>query len=1372
MKLLFGRILNHITCSIRFFRRVFYIHSSVMTTTFESFQRELHTIRDDSRDDIKKITQLAHRCAGEVEEVVRTISKFIRKQPFPKKLYGFYILDSIIKVESAMTVDFRRLFANCIVGLFLNTFTKADSNTRKRLYKCRSTWQKLLPQGILYHLDMTVRDIDPSWPLEHQNQRLRDQNRRCHDQLKALTTVAENNRHWRKSLLLSQSVTGALPVMLDHNRTSDDSGLTSDETSGENQHQATVTATSNSATRLPFSNKIHHYIPSANTSFVKNTAPTDLMTQSTSALMKRSPRQGRRPNAFPKTNIHVNPMSVSKAKSVKSSESDSPDSPPSTTDSSPWEVKSIIGNSNVEPTPVAPVPAPRRVKPAVPLRPMVIERDSLNSYADQEDDYGEYEEDDDEIFDEVDSPTTVEPSEPRRLPRCGVNATLANKDYVNLKDFVVVKDEPEGAMAHVYSDIIKTNAAPALPRHQPLIQFEAKLFRTAEKCLSIVDEVNPPSTSGENGYLLPQRGSDNRHPSSLASRESHPDSGLGRCSSERTAPVPDGMVLAHPPEQTASGRVSSAASEYAVPPDAASRLGRLRSRHGSPATPPLTVRTSVINQCEMELSGYLTAMSDNRLRSLKRRFVVLRNAELKFYRTNKHFIRDEPATMVINLRNVKAISKATSKCGNGFEITLDASDTQTTTHHRYQAESERATEEWYTALSTLLKNITIVDVASRTKPLEAELSGWLTKVKHGHQKRYFAQLVSDKLFFYKKPDEKVPLSCLSLRGARISDRHRSASSDESSAGSGDEQQAARGSAAGSSSASGIYAMGDGGGEYSVCVEVIDADPEYLILRTVEDKDRWLYYLRLAARDPSMHGTPFEVLVERLMASSAKDPLSSPLWDDILLRVPEENQVETLTTMPAELTKKALDMDAAAYLFTTVQIKPMAIQYHVDLAQNLLTSALPCVAMQNELYAQLIRLTSGSLPFDYQAWKLLALAIPLYLPKTYSLLWLLRNHIERVRRSHSASVPGRMAEYCSQALANRAKTGDRAEGPSKLEALTILTRDPMSTTHPYSIPVRLPTGDHQVVEFDGSTEIGQVLGSLCLKLNLRPAMLSGYALYASDPTGDRESDIMLLRGKAKLCDVLTFWERTSKDAHAGRVTADACSMRLQLRQRHYWSNLSDDETPTERLFLCHKLAEEVAAGHLPLSNDLAEELCALYAQMCYGDAPGPHVDDGLMDQILTKFYPKRLLEVVNIRALRHSVATQWHNNLHGVPLAECVRLVLLVLRKWKFFAAYIKEARMKIDDRRVFVALNENGIHILSDQFDVIRSFEFHRLITYGDFRNDFMLTVSRILPANAHPEESAQERLTFGMDKKAIEQMTIHITEYVRCQQLLWRMRQ
>uniref|UniRef100_A0AC35EXY0 PH domain-containing protein n=1 Tax=Panagrolaimus sp. PS1159 TaxID=55785 RepID=A0AC35EXY0_9BILA len=457
--------------------------------------------------------------------------------------------------------------------------------------------------------------------------------------------------------------------MHDPNRTSDDSGLTSDETSGERRFPPTslsIYSHHNNQQQSPGTSSSGGE-SSSNTSSgaeiltsATMTKTSDLMTQSTSAiLMKRSPRQPRRPNGFPKTTLkdYRNQPDNQWLPPVSSASNERENESPSTTDSSPWDEK-----------PKAPIPTPRKKQSdGCPVILRKMERDSLNSYAEEED-YGEY--DEDEIFDEIadDSPSAA--------------ACRQRADYVNLSDFCVVKDS-----AHVYSDIVKV--APEIPKHQPLIQFEQKLCRTAEKCLSIIED--DPSTSGaEQSFQFLStkflRTSDNsrRHPTSsagsLPSRESNPDSGLGRCSSERVASngsrlpekLPDCMVLTHPPRETTESSCSrnSATSDYALPPH---DLGTMRTQRNLDAIglSPLALRASIVPQNDAEMSGYLVAMSDNRLKSLKRRYVVLKNSEMKFYRTQKHLIRDENPTMTIKMRDVKNISKVSSKSGgNGFEVSF------------------------------------------------------------------------------------------------------------------------------------------------------------------------------------------------------------------------------------------------------------------------------------------------------------------------------------------------------------------------------------------------------------------------------------------------------------------------------------------------------------------------------------------------------------------------------------------------------------------------------------------------------------------------------------------------------------------------------
>lgn len=43
------------------------------------------------------------------------------------------------------------------------------------------------------------------------------------------------------------------------------------------------------------------------------------------------------------------------------------------------------------------------------------------------------------------------------------------------------------------------------------------------------------------------------------------------------------------------------------------------------------------------------------------------------------------------------------------------------------------------------------------------------------------------------------------------------------------------------------------------------DPLYIILRNTEEKEKWLYFLRAASGDAALCGSPFAILVQRMLA---------------------------------------------------------------------------------------------------------------------------------------------------------------------------------------------------------------------------------------------------------------------------------------------------------------------------------------------------------------------------------------------------------------------------------------------------------------------------------------------------------------------------
>ncbi|VDN28764.1 unnamed protein product [Gongylonema pulchrum] len=632
----------------------------------------------------------------------------------------------------------------------------------------------------------------------------------------------------------------------------------------------------------------------------------------------------------------------------------------------------------------------------------------------------------------------------------------------------------------------------------------------------------------------------------------------------------------------------------------------------------------------------------------------------------KNHAKSEEPLIRIAVSDIRSVTKLVNKMGYGLQITTANGQ------HCYAAETVRATDEWIAVLTHSLRDATISEVSQRATCLNTEVSGHVIKAKCGNAKRLFASVVEDKLLFFRSSDDRVPCSHICLKGAHIYDKLKNAVDE--SGGSSDEQ--------GENNCSQEF-------EHTVSVEIANTDPVYIVLRSAEEKDKWIYFLKKAAGDATaLAGTPFEVLVQRMMTENTAD--EDPLWNDALLTTCEEKPKETLMTVSDEsLRRKTLELGRACFMFTSVLMRPAGVQYHIDLAQNILSTAMLSDLLKNELYAYLVKLTSGSMPYGIQAWKLMALAAPLFAPRHYSLLWLVRRHIEKW--SAKRCDEGKFAMYCSRALNRCLKVGGRTEGPSKLETISILVRDPTLTNMPHSIPVLLPTNEYHVIDFDGSTDIGACLSTLCVKCGLRPALLSGYALYVEDPV--QPDRYLLLKNKQKLCDCISRWERELMDSKCGRVTEDVARIKLALRHRQYWSHLVLSETSAERTFLVHRMANEIVAGRIPVSSELGEELAAVFAQMKFGDLKT--MTDEQFREIITSYYPAKLLDVGCERPIRLNVETNW-SELRGVSAADCTRMILLVLRKWRFFGSFIMEARMKMrNDESLFIALNDQGVHLLT-----------------------------------------------------------------------------
>ncbi|NWV10370.1 PCF11 protein, partial [Ptilonorhynchus violaceus] len=94
----------------------------------------------------------------------KLLSFFLLLQaPASEKLPVMYLMDSIVKNVGR---EYLTAFTKNLVATFICVFEKVDENTRKSLFKLRSTWDDIFPLKKLYALDVRVNSLDPAWPIK------------------------------------------------------------------------------------------------------------------------------------------------------------------------------------------------------------------------------------------------------------------------------------------------------------------------------------------------------------------------------------------------------------------------------------------------------------------------------------------------------------------------------------------------------------------------------------------------------------------------------------------------------------------------------------------------------------------------------------------------------------------------------------------------------------------------------------------------------------------------------------------------------------------------------------------------------------------------------------------------------------------------------------------------------------------------------------------------------------------------------------------------------------------------------------------------------------------------------------------------------
>ncbi|KAM9842656.1 pleckstrin homology domain-containing family H member 1 [Aulostomus maculatus] len=783
----------------------------------------------------------------------------------------------------------------------------------------------------------------------------------------------------------------------------------------------------------------------------------------------------------------------------------------------------------------------------------------------------------------------------------------------------------------------------------------------------------------------------------------------------------------------------SSESDYAIPPDAYS----LDSDYSEPEH---KVQRTSSYSCEstgpetLEKSGYLLKMG-SQVKAWKRRWFILRNGEILYYKSPSDVIRKPQGQIELNssCRIVRGEGSQT------FQLITEKKTFYLT------ADSPNILEEWIRVLQNILKvqASSPVTVETAAKPT---VRGWLTKVKHGHSKLVWCCLVGKVFYYYRNQEDKLPLGQLQMREASVQEVDRSCDSDED------------------------YEAGSRGFLSSHCTLVVqprDQSPTYLLIGTKQEKDTWLYHLSVAAGSSAKLkvGTEYEQLIGKLLDAEG-DP-ESALWKSKPLSFCKEGLHSALTTLPSEaLQTEALKLFKSCQLFINVLVESPSIDYHTSLAQNALQVCLTHPELQNEMYSQLIKQTSRRTPHNYsltQCWQLLSLCVALFLPQQH-FLWYLRQYLQR--NADPRSDVGKYAVYCQRSVERTLQNGEREAKPSRMEIVSILLRNPYHHSLPFSIPVHFMNNTYQVVGFDGSTTVEEFLNTLNQRVGMRKPQLSGFALFTDDPSGkDLEH---CLQPSAKICDVISKWEQALKELHPGKNEGTRI-VRLTYKNRLCFRSQAKGETERERLLLAYQVNEEVHQGNFPVNKELALEVAALMAQVEHGDLERPTTSSPtgspqpktqlILLQALERFYPKRYKQSCSpeqLRELTERLATKW-SMLRGCSAPECVRIYLTVARKWPLFGAKLFSVKpvppSPVEQSQGWLAVNEDGLCLLDSSMHTLVTHSYQSVITFGGCCDDFMVVTSQQREPGVG--KKSVEKLVFEMAKPKILELTLLMASYI-----------
>ncbi|EUB61496.1 hypothetical protein EGR_03560 [Echinococcus granulosus] len=254
----------------------------------------------------------------------------------------------------------------------------------------------------------------------------------------------------------------------------------------------------------------------------------------------------------------------------------------------------------------------------------------------------------------------------------------------------------------------------------------------------------------------------------------------------------------------------------------------------------------------------------------------------------------------------------------------------------------------------------------------------------------------------------------------------------------------------------------------------------------------------------------------------------------------------------------------------------------------------------------------------------------------------RRKITEARKLYSEV--SRFAAFCTDMLMRCRIRGGRRIVPSCFEVVAISLRNPYTHSLPFSLPIHihLPTG-YEVVSFDGTMKVHQLMGSLLGKLELSEAIaqnLCHCGLYCriSGPQyvfgrAPARPRMIYLEAEWNVCDVISLYESTLTRTDQGSdfsledMTIDIVFLVTAVSKKA----IVQTSPLTERIMdiVAHQLHSDLYTGELNiiLRGTHFLELTALMCRCDYVDyAELQRGQEISLTQIVDQYFPQHCLTV--------------------------------------------------------------------------------------------------------------------------------------------------